>query len=327
MTAPAADRRSLDLRSPAEGRAPVPSSSAPAAGRRLLIVHNPVAGWRRIGFFRRIVRALESYGCTVEVRATGGPGDAETLARAADQVDAVVVAGGDGTVNEALNGLAQRAGAPLALAVIPLGTANVLAGELGMPRDPAGVARTVAAGQVVSAHLGRARDALGARRFSLMAGAGFDAQAVARVRTAVKRKLGKGAYVLAGLETAAAYGYPELTVTVDGTAHSCAQAVVCKGHFYAGRYVLCPDVRPWTPDLHVCLFERGGTWNALRYTLAMQLGRLDRLPDVRVVRGQRVAIDGPAGDPVQGDGDLLARLPVEIDLLPEAARFVVGDPA
>ena len=313
-------------------RNPSPTSAAPVdatpsdRARRLLVVHNPVAGWRRVERFRRTVDQLERHGCAITERATTGPGDAEAIAASAGEVDVVVVAGGDGTVNEALNGLMRRPDGALPLAVFPLGTANVLAGELGVPTDPQGAARAIAHGPIVTAHLGRARFRGRTRWFALMAGAGFDAQAVARVRTSVKRKLGKGAYVLAGLEAAAGYRYPELTATVDGTPHACAQVVVCKGHFYAGRYVLAPDVRPWLPELHVVLFERPGTLNAMRYALGMQLHRLHRLPDVRILPAHSVRIDGPAGDPVQGDGDLVGDLPVEIDVLEGAARFVVGDP-
>ncbi len=304
-----------------------PEAAAPSGQpRRLLIVHNPVAGWRRVERFRQTVGQLERHGCPIDVQATTGPGDAEAIAAAAEAVDVVVVAGGDGTVNEALNGLMQRPGGMLPLAVIPLGTTNVLAGELGLPTDPEAAARAIAHGRIVTAHLGRARFDGRSRGFALMAGAGFDAQAVGRVRTRVKRRLGKGAYILAGLETAARYRYPPLRVRIDGTAHDCAQAVVCKGHFYAGRYVLAPEARPWLPDLHVVLFERSGTFNAARYALGMQLDRLSRMDDVRVLPARSVRIDGPAGDPVQGDGDLIAYLPVEIDLLEDAARFVIGDP-
>lgn len=294
--------------------------------RQLLIVHNPVAGARRGGRFRQMVGQLERAGCQLRVQATTAPGDAETMAAAAADCDAVVVAGGDGTVNEALNGLACRPGGMLPLGVLPLGTANVLASELGLPLDPEGAARAIAQGGVARAHLGRVRFDGATRVFSLMAGAGFDAQAVARVRPRIKRALGKGAYVLAGLQAAAAYGYPPLRVRVDGTDHTCAQVVVCKSHFYAGRYVLAPDVRPWLPEFHVVLFDRFGSYHAARYALAIERDRVGALPDIRVVSGRSVRIEGPAGDPVQADGDTLARLPVEIDLLLDGARFVIGDP-
>ena len=104
----------------------------------------------------------------------------------------MVVAGGDGTVNETINGLA-RSGLPLAL--IPLGTANVLAAEIGLQTDPAAVARCVAFGQPRPIALGAANG----RRFILMAGAGFDANVVAGVSVPMKRWLGKGAYILSSL--------------------------------------------------------------------------------------------------------------------------------
>lgn len=320
---------SPQMTQPAPGRAsgsgsdPAARAPAPVAARRLAVIHNPAAGWRREARFWRTLRALEAEGCSFEVHRTDGPGAAHTLAAQAAPCDVLVVAGGDGTVNEALNGLAERGDSP-PLAVIPLGTANVLAGELGLPDDPDGVARAIAHGPVVRAHLGRARGPDGARRFAMMAGAGFDAQVVARVRRRFKRRLGKAAFLLAGVEAGLGYAQPRLRVEVDGTIFAAAQVVVCKGHYYAGRYVLAPDARPWDPELHVCLFQRFGPLQPLRYALAMQLGRLGRLPDYRVVPARRVRITGADGDPVQGDGDLIARLPAEIELLEDAVRFVVA---
>lgn len=296
--------------------APIPGVDA----RRLLVVHNPVAGWRRLGRFQRTIEALRAQGCAVEVRQTGGPGDAFRLARDAHDVDVVVVAGGDGTINEALNGLADNQLSGLSLAIIPMGTANVLAAELGLPiEDPEALAKVIAHGPSLQVHLGAANG----RRFVQMAGAGFDAHVVATVSTRIKRLFGKGAYVLAALLVAARFRHPRYQVEIDGTVYEAGQVVVCNGHFYAGRFVLAPDARPWTPRLDVCLFERSGPLQPLRYGLAMLLGRLPKLPDVRVVSGRSLRIDGPQDDPVQGDGDLLSHLPIQVELLENAASFIV----
>lgn len=290
------------------------------AARRLLVVHNPVAGGRRLGRFRRTIAALEASGCAVEVQQTGGPGDAFRFARDARDVDVVVVAGGDGTINEALNGLADNQSGDVPLALIPMGTANVLAAELGLPiDDPEALAEVIAHGPALSVHLGAANG----RRFVQMAGAGFDAHVVANVSTRIKRRLGKGAYVLAALRVAARFRHPRYTVEIDGAVYDAGQVVVCNGHFYAGRFVLAPDARPWTPRLDVCLFERSGPLQPLRYGLAMLLGRLPKRPDVRVVTGHSLRIDGPQDDPVQGDGDLLSHLPIQVELLENAAAFIV----
>jgi diacylglycerol kinase family enzyme len=159
-----------------------------------------------------------------------------------------------------------------------------------------------------------------------MAGVGFDAHVVANVSLRLKRRLGKGAYVLESLRQLFRFGFPGYRVTVDGRTFEAASVIVAKGHYYAGRFVCAPDARIDLPELHVCLFERNGRWNALRYALALALGRLPRLPDVRIVRGRSISITGPQGDPVQGDGDIIATLPVQIGLASRQLPLTVSPP-
>src|ERR1700748_1084353 len=113
--------------------------------KRLLLIHNPTAGWRRRHRLQAVLDALDRDGCTVTLKETTCRGDAEAFARAAraEDYDRVVVAGGDGTMNEAINGLADRR---LPLAIVPMGTANVLAAEIGLGLSPAAIARTIVQG-------------------------------------------------------------------------------------------------------------------------------------------------------------------------------------
>ncbi len=123
---------------------------------------------------------------------TTRPGDAEktaNLLQAAD-FDVVVAAGGDGTINEVANGLIKATGAVPPLAIIPLGTANVLAEEIGLRGQPAAIAKAIACGDRITVHLGLANG----RHFIMMAGVGFDAHVVANVDLALKRRTGKIAY-------------------------------------------------------------------------------------------------------------------------------------
>ncbi|MFC7333714.1 diacylglycerol/lipid kinase family protein [Rhodocista pekingensis] len=298
----------------------------PGAGRRLLLIHNPTAGFRRPGFLRRTVHALRDSGCRLELRETAARGDAERFAREAAGVDAVVAAGGDGTVNEVVNGLGARP-VPLPLGVIPLGTANVLAGELGLPDRPAALAALLAAGPVRLIHPGRA----GGRLFTMMAGAGLDAAVVEGVNPRLKRLTGKGAYVVETMGRLLAGPRPDYTVTVEDAAGGvervrAASCIVAKGHFYGGRFVLAPQADLGRPQLHACLFECGGRAAALAYSAGMVLGLLERLPGFRVLPAVRVGIDGPAGEPVQGDGDVIARLPVEIALAPSGLPVIAPPP-
>ncbi|WP_145621148.1 diacylglycerol/lipid kinase family protein [Nitrospirillum viridazoti] len=311
--------------------------SAPA--RRLLIIHNPVAGRRRRGLMGRVVDALRQGGADVAVVETTGPRDAERLAGLAASgaltdgriPDAIVASGGDGTINEVVNGLlAAPTRSPPALGLIPLGTANVLAAELDLPSGVAELARTLAGAVPRTIHAGRANG----RLFTMMAGVGLDAHVVEGVDPGVKRRIGKGAYVLESLAQIARWPSPRYRVITTDAAghvreHQAASCIVAKGHFYGGRFVCAPDARLDESGFHVCLFEAGGRLAALGYGAALVTGRLARWTEAkggsgyRVVPAVRVRIEGPVGDPVQGDGDTIARLPVDMET---AAPFRVLAP-
>lgn len=297
---------------------------APYPRRRFLVIHNPVAGARRARRLGAVLDALDQrFAAEVTVQGTGGRGDAEAMARAVapGSYDAVVAAGGDGTINEVVNGLGARSGLPpVPLGIVPLGTANVLAQELGLPFDAGGMASVLAEGAPLPVHLGVANG----RCFAMMAGTGLDAQVVERVDPRLKRLIGKGAYVAETLAQLAAYRDARYRVTVDGVEEEAASVIVAKGHFYAGRFVCAPDARLADPRLHVCLFPGAGRWNAVRYIWGVTAGRLPHFRDYRIVPAERVTIEGPEGDAVQGDGDVIARLPVEIALAPWTLPMLVG---
>ena len=172
--------------------------------------------------------------------------------------------------------------------------------------------------------VGRIRGADGASRlFSMMAGIGADAHAVAGVNLALKRVLGRGAYYLEMARQLVAFPFPGYRITVDGRSHDAASVVVAKGRYYAGRYLLAPEADLAEPAFQVCLFERGGRLATLRYAAAMRRGRLAELPGYRVLTARKVSIEGPAGDPVQADGDIVATLPVDIEIVPDALQLVM----
>jgi diacylglycerol kinase (ATP) len=295
--------------------------TAKAASRRLLIIFNPAAGWRRRRRLAPVLAHLREHGCTLALRETDGPGDAERFAAEVDpaEFDLVVVAGGDGTVNETINGLA-RSGLPLAL--IPLGTANVLAAEIGLRTDPKTVARCVALGQPRSIALGAANG----RRFILMAGAGFDAHVVNEVSVPMKRWLGKGAYVLSTLRQLLVFGFSGYEVRTDNTVHRAASVIVANARCYGGRFVCAPAANLESDTLQVCLFEHGGRLATIGYALALVTGRLPDLASYHLIEARRVEVRGHPGEPLQGDGDVIGRLDVAIEVLPKALELIYPPP-
>ena len=178
--------------------------------KNFLVIHNPKAGARR-NLFHAVLNRLHDLGVEVEVQSTTGPGSARDLARSAAETgghDAVIAAGGDGTINETVNGLS---GHQIPLGIIPVGTANVLALEMGLSQDPENIARALVAGPVRSIVPG----AINGRLFLLMVGAGWDGRLVAHTTTRLKRFFGKFAFLWHGLELLAQNRVPRLSVVAD----------------------------------------------------------------------------------------------------------------
>ena len=301
------------------------------APKAMLLIVKPTAGRRRRGLVDAVVRRLRDAGWTIDTVETAAAGDARRLAETCDaaRYAVIAVAGGDGTINEVVNGLALRGAAGPAVAIVPLGTANVLAHELGLDFSAAGIARTVVSGRALPVRPGQAINGSARPRcFSLMAGAGFDAKVVAGVSTALKRRWGRAAYVWRSLIETRRYRPVRYAVEVDGVRHEAASVIVTRSRHYAGPFVVAPAAELAEPLLHVCLFERWGRAQTLRFGLALLLGRLPQTGGYRVVAGRevRIAVSSDAGEtrrqPVQIDGDDALTLPVSIGLAAGSVRLL-----
>jgi YegS/Rv2252/BmrU family lipid kinase len=304
----------------------------PTSPLRFIVIRNPVAGRRNPALLRDTLAALEARGHEVVVHDTARRGDAERLAREADGSPSlrIVAAGGDGTINEVVNGLMLRNDdEPPPLGILPLGTANVLAGELGLRIKPATVVETLTSASPTTVHVGRISAASGAvRHFSLMAGAGFDAKVVAGVDGELKRRLGKGAYVWRSAVEMTRPVDALYAVDIDGVRHEAASVIVTRARRYGGPYQIAPDADLRTARLSACLFERGGRYNVLRYGAALVRDRLPRTAGFRVVPATSVRIvplvNGHGHrEPVQLDGDDAADLPITVDVAPRQLRLLM----
>jgi YegS/Rv2252/BmrU family lipid kinase len=298
--------------------------------KSILLIRNPIAGRRRRGLVREVMRLVQAEGWAVDLVDTAASGDARRLAETCDanRYAVIAVAGGDGTINEVVNGLAGRTDGGPALALVPLGTANVLAHELGLRATAKVVAQTMIAGRELLMRPGQATGAGLPRHFSLMAGAGFDAKVVAGVSAPLKRRLGKAAYVWRSMIETRRYRPVRYAVEVDGRSYEAASVIVTRSRLYAGPYVVAPAATLGEPLLHVCLFERWGRSQTLRFGLALLMGRLPRTGGYRVIAGRdvKVSVLSDAGEsrsqPVQIDGDNALTLPVSIAIASGAVRLL-----
>jgi len=273
----------------------------------ILIIVNPAAGRARSSErrLRRFITALQQQGCTVVLRRAGRSlGGVERLANQAEPgFDAIVAAGGDGTVSAVVNGLAGRA---VPLGLLPLGSANVLAREIRLPRAPEALALLVASGPVSPIWPGR----VGERTFVMMASAGFDSEIVAGISPGLKRRVGRLAFAWGFLVRLWHCSACELTVRADGVEHRAAAVIAANGRHYAGPFVVAPGADLAEPMLELVLLRRCGRWAMLRYAAALFLGRVTRLGDIAILRARQASVAANRALPVQADGEIVGELPV-----------------
>ncbi len=274
----------------------------------MLVVHNPVAGWWQRNKLKRFLKSLRHQDLTVTVRKTAHPGDATRIAAKAvpSGVDTIIAAGGDGTVRETAQGLD---GSDVTLGFLPLGTANILAVELGLTQRPETVAAALENAVPQTCYTG----AVGEDRFLLMVSAGIDSRVVSRVSPGVKRLVSQGAYVLAAVQELCRPRWSgPVEAVADGRRITADLIIVTRAKHYAGPFCIAPDADLRDRHLYVVAPQRRGFLAMLRYAAALLTNRLSSLPDVEVVRAREVTLLGPAGHPVQADGDLVGTLPVTI---------------
>lgn len=286
--------------------------------RHLLIILNRRAAQKRFARLQAVLAQLDAIGCTYEIRETYAAGDAARYAAeaSAEVVDVIAVAGGDGTINDAINGF-HEASPPLGL--IPLGTANVLAHEIGLGTEPASIVDALTAGGFLSVTPGE----VNGHRFMMMASVGFDAHVVSGVRGSIKRRLGKFVYALSALRQLVRYSCPHLAVQVDGEPVVAATLVISRGRLYGGRFVMAPEADLRRPDLTVSIFRRKGRLAMAGYSAALPLGLLNRWKLIEHVRARSIEVFDRHGDPVQADGDVVSVLPARIGLADCPIRLVM----
>ncbi len=298
-----------------------PEQTAPTAMRRILIMANPTAGGYNLPALQRICSRLRTAGHDVELRHTSRAGEiGDTCASGELDVDILAIAGGDGSINEAVAGLQGIESRP-ALVVIPSGTANVLAQELSLPRQPDAIGDAILGNHRQPLHYGLANG----RPFVLMVSAGFDAEVVHGVPLKLKRRLGKLAYVLTALRLAFTRQSHPLHLKLDtGEELTCKLAVATNGRCYGGPFVICPDASVTTRGLHLLALEKDTPPTALRFGIALLLGRVHKARGVRVLPFERLLItSADIGCAAQVDGDPFGSTPIEIECPSEHVEIIV----
>jgi YegS/Rv2252/BmrU family lipid kinase len=294
---------------------------------RIGLVYNPFAGGLKGSGRARLdqaVHTLQNAGARVELFATHAPQVAGELAcKAVDAgCDLILAAGGDGTINEVVNGIA---GSNVLFGVLPGGTANVLANEIGFANRPDRAAKQLLDAIPVRIALGSLeRDAQPRRYFVLMAGVGLDARIVYELDLELKGKLGKLAYWHGGFRQ---FGrpVPRFHLTVNGSQYCASFALITRVRNYGGDFEIARQIRLTDSDFEIVVFQNHQWQDYLRFFGAVMTNRLHSTAGVVLTRATRVEVNGPEDQRIyiQTDGEALGILPATIGIVPDALTLLM----
>lgn len=296
----------------------------PFDAKRAAVIYNPVARTisRRKYSLQRSIQQLANQGISTNLIATRAPGSAVEQTR--EQIEAgcdlIVVAGGDGTINEVAQGMLHTR---VPLAILPGGTANVLAREMRLSTQMEKAASQISTLKPFRIAAGRLNMANEQRIFVCMAGAGLDAEIVSRVDANLKASIGKFAYYLCGFRQVFK-PLTEFDVTVDGKPYRASFALISRVRNYGGDLEIARGASLLRDEFEVVLFRGTQSVRYLSYLFGVAIGRAEQINGCQIVRGSSVMCREPLDSNiyVQVDGELAGHLPANMEIVPDALTLL-----
>jgi len=294
--------------------------------RNTVVIYNPASGKLRRNprLIQRTIQALGDQGIDARAEPTTGPGAAADIARKAvdRDVDLILAAGGDGTINEVINGVIPSL---VPVGIVPAGTANVLACELGVGTRYVPAIQNLEGYVSERIAVGLLTTGNGERRyFLLMAGVGLDAQIVYDLSPGLKSVAGKFAYWVGGFKHLTRR-VGQFDVRMNDEAHRCGFALASRVRNYGGDLTIAGGANILEDDFELVLFEGRNPARYAVYFLGVVAGILPRMRGITVERTQKIELSA-SGDSrvyVQVDGEYAGRLPASIEIVPDALSLLM----
>jgi len=296
---------------------------------RRCLIFNPVA---RGGKAKLLGRHLKSVALECDLCPTTGPGGGRVLAANAvkEGVETIIAAGGDGTVNEVLNGIGDVPGGfeRVCLGVLPIGTINVFARELGLPSRFDAAWTVLQKGREKQIDLPYAEFSLNGRSerryFIQLGGAGLDSRAIELVSWKLKQKIGPLAYIVAGIKAFLETHMQIIAGDAGGGTNDSGELVLFgNGRFYGGSYAFFPKASLTDGLLDACVFPKTGWGTVFRVAFGMASGDPNRFAKVKQFQTSEFYLKSASRTMLELDGENVGELPARISLLPKALRVIV----
>lgn len=282
---------------------------------KTIVILNPAARSEKAS---RLLERIRELSGGAPVRLTSEAGDASRIAAEAvrDGVEVIIAAGGDGTINEVINGIGN---APVRLGILPVGTMNVFATELGIPHGNLERAWSIIEqGKVVAVDLPKANDT----HFIQLAGVGLDAEVVRKTTADSKKALGPLSYLLT-LVQVAAHKPPRVVVeTEGGRIREGSFVLIGNGRLYGGPFPVFKRASLHDGLLDVLVFQNQSHWDVVRYFQAIAFGTHPELPDVEYFQTSSIKVTSSGDVPVELDGEVAGMLPCLFSMEPQKLRVM-----
>ena len=295
--------------------------------KKPLIILNPAAHSEKAVRLTERIHAL----CTgAEVRLTSMPGDAERIAREAvgEGFTTLIAAGGDGTINEVVNGLVATRNPDVRLGILPVGTMNVFAVELGIPLNSLEKAwEIILKNEVRHLDLPVCKTAEESRCFVQLAGVGLDAEVVRRTSRESKKALGPLSYLLSLAQVAGVKPPPVTIESEDGMVRSGSFVLLGNGRFYGGPFKMFRKGSPCDGLIDVLVFRNQSPWDLFRYMNAILIGQHAELSDVEYFQTTSLSLHSESPVPYELDGEMAGYLPLSLRVEKGALPVLAPPPA
>lgn len=293
---------------------------------RMKLIVNPLSGGKKIETYLPIIKEIlgkdNSLSWAITKEKNGAFQEAQKVS--GEEYDLIVVCGGDGTMNEVINGVVSSHSS-LPIGFVPCGTSNIYALSAGIPLDPIRACEIILKKYIRKIDLGKVGTGNSLRYFVSMAGVGYEASVIKSLKPNLVRTLGGiPAHLITGVGVLIKHRATELSIKLDGSSCRGFEAIISNGSFYGVSSIIAPEADMADGYLDVIIFKNGKRRDILRYVLGILRGRHIYFKDVEYTKAKKIEIDAPGEVWIQVDGEIMGTLPQEIEICPQAIQVILA---
>jgi len=251
----------------------------------------------------------------LNISQTKKEGDGIIIASKSSKYNLIIVAGGDGTINEVINGLNYKT----KLGIIPTGSENVFAKEMKIPTNIVKACEVIIKKQTKLVDIGIANK----NKFVFSCGIGFDAHAITKVKTIMKKFFGKHSYKFAGIKTLFEHRAEKLSIKCDDKQYEGYFAIISNLKKYGGNIILSPNAEVNDGKLDVSIFTKKDFLSNVKYLFGAVRGNISKLQNIKQLQAKKIIVTSKKNVLYHTDAEIKGTTPVSISVLPSKLKLIV----